>query len=230
LDSFQEKMATRKERKRRAKMRKADEKKESDVGKRDADGAVKTDATRAKSLSSLPAVVVYSDPRKRRIRRLKEEEAKEEEDAKKQLKQSSSLPMNFEVSMKSARYDVFKLGMRGMDKRQREDAEVERLVGLGAKRPKNKGVSYMEFKETRKKERDEMKAQKEEEKVSGVRIALLRKSFSSAASSSASKKSKDGGIGGIQTKIGSFDGGMLKLSAKDLAKIKGGKKNRTSKR
>jgi hypothetical protein len=66
--------------------------------------------------------------------------------------------------------------------------------------------------------------------VSGVRIALLRKSFSSAASSSASKKSKDGGIGGIQTKIGSFDGGMLKLSAKDLAKIKGGKKNRTSKR
>ena len=59
------------------------------------------------------------------------------------MKKSSSLP---ETTMKSARFDVFKFGMRGMDKASREDAEVARLVSLGARKPKNKGYGYKEFK------------------------------------------------------------------------------------
>ena len=86
--------------------------------------------------------------------------------------------------------------------------------------------------EMRSKEREEEKRKKEEERISGVRIAALRKSTSASAASgksksspSSTKKSKPGS-GGIQSKIGSFDGGMLKLSAKDLAKIKGQKKQK----
>ena len=48
--------------------------------------------------------------------------------------------------MKSARFDVFKFGMRGMDRASREDAEVARLVSLGARKPKNKGYGYKELK------------------------------------------------------------------------------------
>ena len=48
--------------------------------------------------------------------------------------------------MKAARFDVFKFGMRGMDRASREDAEVARLVSLGARKPKNKGYGYKEFK------------------------------------------------------------------------------------
>ena len=77
------------------------------------------------------------------------------------------------------------------------------------------------------------KRKKEEERISGVRIAALRKSTSASAASGKSKSSPSSmkkmskpGSGGIQSKIGSFDGGMLKLSAKDLAKIKGQKKQK----
>ena len=59
------------------------------------------------------------------------------------MKKSSSLP---ETTMKSARFDVFKFGMRGMDRASREDAEVARLVSLGARKPKNKGYGYKELK------------------------------------------------------------------------------------
>ena len=62
---------------------------------------------------------------------------------KKKMKKSSSLP---ETTMKSARFDVFKFGMRGMDRASREDAEVARLVSLGARKPKNKGYGYKELK------------------------------------------------------------------------------------
>ena len=83
----------------------------------------------------------------------------------------------------------------------------------------------------RNKEREEEKKKKEDERISGVRIAMLRKSTSASgkskiSQSSSTKKKARPGSTGIQSKIGSFDGGMLKLSSKDLAKIKGQKKNK----
>jgi len=225
LDSFKAKKEKRKERKRRAKLRKAEQRE-----REKSSGVVLTAATRAKSTPVLPEVIEYKDPKKRkRKQETEEQELAPREIPEKKMKKSSSLP---ETTMKSARFDVFKFGMRGMDRASREDAEVARLVSLGARKPKNKGYGYKELKEMRSKEREEEKRKKEEERISGVRIAALRKSTSASAASgksksspSSTKKSKPGS-GGIQSKIGSFDGGMLKLSAKDLAKIKGQKKQK----
>lgn len=40
--------------------------------------------------------------------------------------------------MKLVRYDVFKFGMSGFDKKEKEDARVALAVKLGAKPPKQK--------------------------------------------------------------------------------------------
>lgn len=270
LDNFKAKKEKKKERKRRAKLRKAEQKE-----RESSSGMVLTAAMRAKSAPVLPEVMEYKDPKKRKRKQKPEviiaftdfmlnmtimfSFAQEQEGSPpppdKKMKKSSSLP---ETTMKAARFDVFKFGMRGMDRASREEAEVARLVSLGARKPKNKGYGYKELKvgdgvagrwdkvnvkgqrlgkfmsslqEMRSKEREEEKNKKEEERISGVRIAMLRKSTSGAGNSkssqsSSTKKKPRSGSAGILSKVGSFDGGMLKLSSKDLAKIKGQKKQK----
>ena len=86
-------------------------------------------------------------------------------------------------------------------------------------------------------EKEETRLRLESERLSGVRMgssggarrpnANNKKGKKSDEGSKPTKKKKggkkSGGGSSLQAKLGKFDGGMLKLSAKDLAAIKGGR-------
>ena len=204
LDALKAKRDKRKERKQRAKSRKKTLKSSGQI------------VTLASQLKSTPPaqVVKYEDPRKRSKKR--EEKIASE--------RGESILQKEEVTMKAARFDVFKFGLSGFGKEDREDAEVARLIRLGAKPAKNKCLPYAEFKERQKKEKEEERKRKEVQRLSGMTTAGKRKANSAAGvKEQKGKKKKKAGSDSIQSKVGKFDGGMLRLSAKDLAKIKGGK-------
>merc|ERR550517_559376 len=69
-----------------------------------------------------------------------------------------------EVSMDQARFDVFKLGVSGLEKSAKEDAQTALAIRLGAKPAKEKCIPYAELKEKRSKEKLEKLIQMEERK------------------------------------------------------------------
>merc|ERR1712062_280585 len=107
----------------------------------------------------------------------------------------------------------FKFGVSGLDKKSREEANNALAVRLGAKPEKNKGVEYKQLKEDRINEKEEKRIKEEEHRNSLQGVKHSRKSGMSE------KKSKKGDF-----KVGAFDGGMLKLSQKDISSIKSKKK------
>lgn len=136
------------------------------------------------------------------------------------------LDVDGELSMKQARFDVFNFGIKGFGKAAKEDAEIAQLIRLGAKPAKKKCIAYAELKEQRKREREEEKERKEMQRLSGMKSKSLlsRKSVGKKKSAtSTSKAKKKSGAGETFGKVGKFDGGMLKISAKDLAKVRAGK-------
>jgi len=174
---------------------------------------IQTLASKAKPREA-PVVIVYNDPKNRK-RKAKADEANEQSHFD-------------EVSMKQARFDVFKFGVAGMKKNEQQDANVSLAIKLGAKPPKNKCYEYNEFKEMRKKEKDDKNVRQEEERINGG-VKLIKKSTTEnnksklpKTKSSTGKNSKIGKTGKNSKigKIGSFDGGMLKISGKELAKMK----------
>ncbi len=220
LDKFKAKAASRRERKRRAKLRK----KGAQVRPKDDDDEtearmVQTEASKKLGMETKTVeVVTHRDNRRKKRKR---QDAKEEDDNASQ-----------EVTMKDARFDVFQLGVSGMGKDKRADAEVDMLVRLGAKPPKVKRtVSYPELKAQMREEKEKERQRKELERISGVAHGVFgtRGKSKQGASKDAKKgrnknKNKAGGRSeSLQSKVGKFDGGMLKLSAKDLMKIKGKK-------
>ena len=132
--------------------------------------------------------------------------------------------------MKEARFDVFKFGVSGMDRDSKMEVRVAQAIRLGAKPPKKDCVPYQEFKAKQRKEKEEEQKRLDIERFSGVKARSNRPMSLKAKNSkdSAGKKkgkSKKSTSGGGSTdaapgKVGKFDGGMLKLSAKDIAKIK----------
>ena len=219
MDKFQSRKAKQKERRQKAKARKK-------LLLNNKDKVIQTLATKSKSSSSVikaPAVIVYEDPRKRKRKR-EAEAANQEEPSRPRL--DKSLVDGDEVSMKQARFDVFKFGLKGFGKAAKEDAEIAQLIRLGAKPAKKKCIPYAELKEQRRKEKEEEKERKEIQRLSGIKSKSLisRKSANKkgGGDSKTKKKKSSGGTESIG-KVGKFDGGMLKLSAKDLAKIRGGK-------
>jgi len=131
-----------------------------------------------------------------------------------------------EISMKQARFEVFKFGLNALSKKDRTEAKVALAIRLGAKPPKNVCLPYAELKAQRRQERLEQR-QAEEENAG----KLINRRPPPAAKKSANGKKKTaakggaakagGGSGGLQ--MGSFDGGMLRLSGKELARLKGKK-------
>jgi len=203
LDAAKAKADAKRERKRRAKERK----KAKSAGQLpDTGGRVQTNATRLAKEIKPVEVVEYSDRRKRKNLTSNETDVAE----------SSRVPL----TMKQARFDVFKFGVSGFQKEEREDAEVAALVQLGAKPPKKEAVPYAELKEERKKQKKEEKERQAMQRLSGVRNLLVKKKGKDQDGKNANKKK---GKQNLQSKVGNFDGGMLKLSAKDLATIKGKK-------
>jgi hypothetical protein len=166
-----------------------------------------------------PEVVTFvGHKKKKKVSGQIEEAAKDEETSPGHLEA---------VSMKQARFEVFKFGLNALSKKDRTEAKVALAIRLGAKPPKNPCLPYAELKAQRLRERMEQKQAEEENegKLINRRPATIVKKASS--SSKSKKKAKGGGgakaAGGGGLRMGSFDGGMLRLSGKELAKLKGKK-------
>ena len=114
---------------------------------------------------------------------------------------------------------MFKLGVSAMEKSAKEDAQTALAIRLGAKPAKEKGLPYAEYKEKREEEKEEEARKLEEQKnaMAGVR----KKSKGSQDKGKVNKTKKKTSSSGM--KVGSFDGGMLKLSSKELSRLKGKK-------
>ena len=180
----------------------------------------------------IPEIVEYKDPRKRPKNKPNEDTSTIETPKK---------SVTDEISMKEARFDVFKFGARGLDKQGQHDARVMLALSLGAKPEKNKCLPYDQYKEQRRAEKENDKKEAEMKKVAGL-LKPSKRSHKSMKPQKGSNKSgqfktsistgKDKGHkkssafkdkSGIQPKMGKFDGGMLRLSKKDIEKIRGNK-------
>eukprot|EP00088_Acartia_fossae_P013534 TRINITY_DN1713_c0_g1_i1.p1 TRINITY_DN1713_c0_g1~~TRINITY_DN1713_c0_g1_i1.p1 ORF type:complete len:216 (+),score=56.49 TRINITY_DN1713_c0_g1_i1:40-687(+) len=125
------------------------------------------------------------------------------------------------VSVDQVRHEIFKFGLSGLSKSEQKDAKIALAIKLGAKPPKNQCIPLQELKDKRRKE----KAEKEEREAENESKLLKRQKTSTKGQSDkilkkAGKKTKRKGGDGVQTKIGSFDGGMLKISKDDFKRIK----------
>ena len=91
---------------------------------------------------------------------------------------------------------------------------------LGAKPAREKCLPYAELKEKRSKEKEEKLNQLEERKNA---MAGVQKKAKGPAEKSKGVKGKSKKRTKSDMKVGSFDGGMLKLSSKELSRLKGKK-------
>ena len=183
----------------------------------------------------IPEVVCFKDPRKKSA-----EKSKAGVQNTSILDKGDSNDVNkTEISMKEARFDVFKFGARGLDKKGQHEARVMLALTLGAKPEKNKCMPYEKYKEQKRIEKENEKKDAEMKKIAGILKPSKRSHKSLKPQKGANKQSqfknsisggknkgprKSGGSkdkGGIQPKIGKFDGGMLRLSKKDIEKLKG---------
>ena len=105
-----------------------------------------------------------------------------------------------------------------MDKKSQEEANTALALRLGAKPGKNKCVEYKQLKEERLQEKEDKKVQEEERKQSLQGVRNSSKNGLTSKKSENKTKKKRGSKSDF--KVGSFDGGMLKLSQKDLSSIK----------
>ena len=95
------------------------------------------------------------------------------------------------------------------------------FLRLGAKPEKEKCIPYAELKEKRLKEKEEKLIKLEDQKnaMAGVQKKAKGPAEKNKGLNGKSKKKKT--ASGM--KMGSFDGGMLKLSSKELSRLKGKK-------
>ena len=177
------------------------------------DGIIQTNATKALGLTSAPEIVTFVDHKKRN----KPKQAGDT--GMSNAVERGIVSAGKEITMKEARFQVFKFGVSGMDKKSKEEANTALALRLGAKPEKNKFLDYKDLKEERKLEKEEKEMMEEERKRSlqGVRKSSNKNGLA-AKKGSNNKVKKKGSKSDF--KVGSFDGGMLKLSQKDLNSIK----------
>ena len=212
LESYQMKLEKKRRKRKAAKARKAGT-------NTSLTGAVQTAASRSLGLTTPLEVVTFVDHKKRSKSAgaavapvLSEKQTTPRGGKEVTMKQAT---------MKQARFEVFKFGVSGMDKKSQEEANTALALRLGAKPQKNKGVDYKQLKEDRIKEKEEKKVKEEEHRNSLQGVRKSNKSGMTAKkSANKSKKGKKG-----EFKVGAFDGGMLKLSQKDISSIKSKKKS-----
>lgn len=238
LDTFAEKRASKSaKRKRQKERRKLAKQQQKEASSSSRDGKlIETVATRNNDRTEQPEVVEYKDPRKRKS---KESKMAIEDNDNTVLPDTTSTESI--TTMKEARFDVFKFGVKGFDKEGQLSAREALAIRLGAKPAKQKGMPYKEYKAKMRDERAKETEAKQERKHqlttsarSTVSINQLKKKGqngtsskfgSSKPQSKNNKRRKNGSTGGsgksgIQPQMGRFDGGMLKLSAKEIAAMK----------
>lgn len=208
LDTYQAKLEKKRRKRKAAKARKLGLSNTSQK-----DGIIQTNATKTLGLTSAPEVVTFVDHKKRN-------KSKQEGDTGiSNADDRGSVANRKEITMKEARFQVFKFGVSGMDKKSKEEANTALAVRLGAKPEKNKFLDYKDLKEERKLEKEEKEMMEEERKRSlqGVRKSSNTNGLAIKKGSNLKVKKKGSKS---DFKVGSFDGGMLKLSQKDLNSIK----------
>ena len=177
------------------------------------DGIIQTNATKTLGLTSAPEVVTFVDHKKRNKSKQAGDTGISNADER------GSVANRKEITMKEARFQVFKFGVSGMDKKSKEEANTALAVRLGAKPERNKFLDYKDLKEERKLEKEEKEMMEEERKRSlqGVRKSSNTNGLAIKKGSNLKVKKKGSKS---DFKVGSFDGGMLKLSQKDLNSLK----------
>ena len=220
LDEFKKKENLKREKRKRQKERRKLRKIEQTKGSTDT--VIQTKATKRseKARKIVPEVVTYKDPRKRaKSKGLSKKESKS-------INQADESIEDPELSMKQARFEVFKFGLRGLDKEGQNDARVALALKLGAK-PKKKGcLPYAEYKDKIMLEKREREEKKEMEKLTGMRTISARQSSKNKkndAATNTKKSKKKKSNESIPMKMGKFDGGMLRISKKELNSVKGRK-------
>ena len=163
---------------------------------------IRTLASSLKEEQQLPEVVTFSSHRSSK----KKVQEGEEETEDSRLK----------FDMKNARFEVFKLGLNALSKQDRVDAKIALAIKLGAKPPKNPCLPLAELKEKRRREKEE-----EAELQMENETKLLRKPKpASNKKGGAQNKKGGGGRKDNEMKVGSFDGGTLKISSAQLKQLK----------
>lgn len=234
LETYKQQINTKAAKRRRQKERKRLKKDMEGIGNahKNPDFVETLASKMGKADNIIPEIVEYNDPRKR-----PKKIVNDNLDAKENMKDSNV----DEISMKEARFDVFKFGARGLDKKGQHDARVMLALSLGAKPEKSKCLPYDQYKEQKRVEKETDKKDTEMKKVAGLlksskrshkslknqkgakKPELFKNSISTGKDKGPKKSSGFKGKSGIQPKIGKFDGGMLRLSKKDIEKIKGNK-------
>ena len=223
LTEFHEKTELKREKRRRQRARRKLKKNETVHD----DAQIQTKATKHNGSSSkvVPEVVTYLDPKKR-----PRKEKIEKNSINKNERDNEG--GDDEVTMKQARFDVFKFGIRGLDKEGQNEARVALALRLGAKPDKKSCLPYAQYKDKIKQEKGDVQKRKELEKLTGMRKASTRpistkkknkKGPNSNDDPDASKKKKKKHSEATPLKFGKFDGGTVRLSKKELSNIKGKK-------
>lgn len=189
----------------RRKLKKIKKRKEAKARKLGSGGGIiQTLASKSKGCV-VPEVVTFVDHKNRK--KVKDKIESEAKDIKSQINRK-------EITMKQARFEVFKLGVSAMSKEAQIDANTALAIRLGAKPAKNESLPYQEFKDKRLVEKEEQKKKIEEDRNALQVMKQRKKGVKEKTKTSKSKKK------GEQMKVGTFDGGMLKLSSKEISRLK----------
>merc|ERR1719270_2031467 len=184
LDTYQAKLEKKRRKRKAAKARKLGMSVSGNGEK-----IIQTLASKSLGVTEAPEVVTFVDHKKRsKSKTNQSEERILDNEIKKTIK---------EISLNDARFEVFKFGVSGMNK---------------------KCIDYQQLKEERILEREEKQMLEDERKQSLQGVRKSNKSSSASKKSNNKVKKKEGSKNHL--KVGSFDGGMLKLSQKDLIALK----------
>jgi len=227
LDKFKDKMTLKREKRKRQKERRRLLKKNLQKSMPEQPKMVQTLASKnsAKASKFVPEVVVFKDPAKRK------KGSKKEGIVNKSNKNIQPEDVNDgdkdEISMKQARFDVFKFGIRGLDKDGQHEARVALALKLGAKPEKKICKPYAEYKMEVQHRKEEIQKQKELDRMTGMKKVSARplstKKSNAAKNSKDSnntKKTKSKQNEKTPLKMGKFDGGTLRISQKEVAKMR----------
>ena len=218
LDQLKDKVTLKREKRKRQKERRKLKKLQEKNGSPDV--RIQTLATKlnAKAAKVQPEVVSYKDPSKRK--------KKDSSNTNERPFKSSNIDVD-EISMKQARFDVFKFGIKGLDKQEQHEARVALALKLGAKPEKKKCVPYADFKIEQKSKKEELIRQRELDRMTGMKKVSARPvstknagSKNKSKDSSAKKPKKSKQNEKTPLKMGKFDGGTLRISKKEIASMK----------
>ena len=218
LDQLKDKVTLKREKRKRQKERRKLKKLQEKNGSTDV--RIQTLATKlnAKAAKAQPEVVSYKDPSKRK--------KKDSSNTNERPFKSSNIDVD-EISMKQARFDVFKFGIKGLDKQEQHEARVALALKLGAKPEKKKCVPYADFKIEQKSKKEELIRQRELDRMTGMKKVSARPvstknagSKNKSKDSSAKKPKKSKQNEKTPLKMGKFDGGTLRISKKEIASMK----------